>query len=363
MKRARHVCSVAASLLVLFLLLAGQVLAAAHLDKGNLPLGCATCHYRSNLKNGGGAQTCLVCHGQNPPAASVGRMPKGFAAPGMKLKDIESEFRKLYRHPTFDAPGIHRSGEILPETDARLARHADCVDCHHPHFVDKDKKFAGIRGKRIGNMVAEVTAEHELCYRCHGDSANLPGKYTNKKIEFALTNPSYHPVEGEGKNSAVVSLLHPYKEKKNLPTDVATISCGDCHGSDRADAPRGPHGSTIEHILVEQYSTRDNSPESTSAYALCYRCHRRESILGNESFRYHSLHIAGKGGVLSTGTSCYTCHSSHGSTMNKYLIRFNPLVVTPNSRGMLKYVEKGIAKFSGECYLTCHGVDHNPKSY
>jgi hypothetical protein len=30
---------------------------------------------------------------------------------------------------------------------------------------------------------------------------------------------------------------------------------------------------------------------------------------------------------------------------------------------MLKFVEKGSSKFSGECYLKCHGVDHNPKSY
>jgi hypothetical protein len=26
-------------------------------------------------------------------------------------------------------------------------------------------------------------------------------------------------------------------------------------------------------------------------------------------------------------------------------------------------VEKGVSSFHGECYLSCHGVDHNPKSY
>jgi hypothetical protein len=30
---------------------------------------------------------------------------------------------------------------------------------------------------------------------------------------------------------------------------------------------------------------------------------------------------------------------------------------------MLKFVEKGVSTFRGECYLSCHGVEHNPKSY
>lgn len=213
-------------------------------------------------------------------------------------------------------------------------------------------------------MLSEITQEYELCYRCHAESANLPGRFTNKKAEFALTNPSFHPVEGEGKNLAVVSLIKPYREKLINPGDVSTFGCDGCHGSDNSASPRGPHGSNNQYILVENYSVKDNQPESSFTYALCYRCHSRTSILGDESFRFHSLHIKGKtGGPGGDGTSCHTCHNSHGSTEYRYLISFNKDVVTPNSKGILKFVETGTYAFHGECYLSCHGVDHNPKSY
>ena len=289
-------------------------------------------------------------------------MPTGSIIERSELKNIEAEFFKTFRHPTFDTPGRHKSNEILPEIDVKALRHADCVDCHHPHFVTKENKFEGIKGKRIVNQTAQVSKESEVCYRCHGDSLNLPGKYTNKRIEFSLTSPSFHPVEGEGKNSAVISLIRPYKEKKVASTDIAVISCSDCHGNDDPNGPKGVHGSRNRFILKDNFDTSDNISESTHAYALCYRCHNRTSILANESFKFHALHIQGKS-IAGSGTSCFTCHNSHGSVEYKYLIKFNRDYVSPNSKGLLKFVEKGNAKFSGECYLKCHGVDHNPKSY
>lgn len=354
--------------LLLHTLLLGAVLtstasaAAVHLDKRNLPLSCATCHFRANLKSGGGSEGCITCHGNPQRKHNPVRMPPGAIADRADLKNIEAEFYKTFRHPTFDTPGRHRANEILPETDSKALRHADCVDCHNPHYVTTENRFAGIKGKRIVNQLADVTKEFELCYRCHGDSVNLPGKYTNKRIEFSLNNPSYHPVEGEGKNSAVVSLLSPYKEKKVAPDDISVISCADCHSNDDPDGPKGVHGSRNRFILTDNFDASDNIAESSFTYALCYRCHSRTSILANESFKYHALHIQGKSFALA-GTSCFTCHNSHGSVDAKYLLQFNKLVVSPNSKGLLKFVEKGTAKFSGECYLSCHGVEHNPKSY
>lgn len=339
---------------------------AVHLDTKKISTGCSTCHLSFNFKSGGGPETCIICHGDpSRLTREYKNMPKNFLpAVGSSRKNIETEFVKAYRHPTFDAKGIHRSNEILPEADSRMPRHAECVDCHNPHYLSPENKFAGIRGKRVGNVVSSVSKEYELCYKCHAESANLPGRFTNKRIEFALTNPSFHPVEGEGKNTAVISLLKPYKEKKGNAGDVSTISCSDCHGSEDPQGARGPHGSLYEHILVDHYSIGDNQLETPFAYALCYRCHDRASILGNESFRYHALHIEGRSGATGArGTSCYTCHSSHGSPDNKYLITFNRAVVSPNSQGQLKFVEKGVSTFRGECYLSCHGVDHNPKAY
>jgi uncharacterized CHY-type Zn-finger protein len=359
-----RVCTLILIMVMSLTIWVDRSVADVHLSSRNLPLGCATCHFRSNLKTGGGTQLCIVCHGSPQRLTTPNRnIPSGFAPPGMQLKNIEGVFSKLYRHPTFDLAGRHQSNETLPELDPKAPRHADCVDCHHPHLVTKENKFAGIKGKRVGNLIAEITNEYELCYRCHAESANLPGRYINKRSEFSLNNPSYHPVEGEGRNTAVISLIRPYKEKKVVPGDISVIKCTDCHNNDDPNGPKGPHGSNFRYILVDNYSVLDKQPENTYAYALCYKCHNRSSILANESFKYHSLHISGTSNINPNGTSCHTCHSSHGSTEYKNLIRFDTEYVTPSSSGILKYVEKGIAKFSGECYLTCHGVDHNPKTY
>ena len=347
-----------------------------HLDPANLPAGCATCHMGSNFNNGGGVRFCISCHG--PDARKL----RSSLKKDRQLKDVGSEFAKNYRHPAFTKTGIHRSREILPEINAAAPRHAECGDCHHPHFISSENRLAGIKGKKVGNFTTEITKQTELCYLCHGESANLPLKATNKKVEFTITNASFHPVEGEGKNQSVLSLLRPYREKKLGIGDISVITCGDCHGSDDPNAPRGPHGSKYEGLLVENYLLTDGNRESNEAYALCYRCHRRTSIMGNESFPKHSWHIAGgvykakrtikgKDNVdivtnvdqVNGGTSCYTCHNSHGSVENRYLIRFNRDLVTESSSGKLKFVEKGINTFHGECWLTCHGVDHNPKTY
>lgn len=330
-----------------------------HLDRQKLVYGCGSCHVGFNFRSGGGTNGCLNCHGNSS------KVIRGLVSAGVEIKNIESEFKKTYRHPTLEVSGVHSSKEELPETNPRAPRHADCADCHDPHLVSPANRFAGIKGKRIGNIMADITNEYELCYRCHAESANLPGRFSNKRAELSMNNPSFHPVEGEGKNSVVISLLKPYKEKKVNPADISIIQCGDCHGSDSPSSPKGPHGSNYPYILADNYSTRDNEPESVYAYALCYRCHNRASILGNESFKFHSLHIQGKGNgaVAVGGTSCHTCHNSHGSTEYKYLIKFDPEVVSPNSKGMLKFVEKGVSSFRGECYLSCHGVDHSPKSY
>lgn len=179
-------------------------------------------------------------------------------------------------------------------------------------------------------------------------------------IEFALTNQSFHPVQGEGKNPFVISLIRPYREKKISSSDVSILLCADCHGG---IYPVSLSGSNYKGLLADNYSTGDSIVESSFAYALCYKCHKRSSILGNESFPSHSRHIAGERNFKGGGTSCHTCHSSHGSVENKYLIRFNREFVSESSTGKLKFVEKGTYAFHGECWLTCHGVDHNPKSY
>ncbi|MEI7818064.1 MAG: hypothetical protein WCI45_12830 [Desulfuromonadales bacterium] len=344
-------------ILLVLVLTSSSLLAATHLEGRYITTGCAACHLGFDFKYGGGFKRCLLCHGPDSLKST------GITAPGVTPRNVATDLAKNYTHPVTKSAGKHVTREVLPEIDPNAPRHADCADCHKPHTSSYDAPYAGITGKKVGNLNVPISKEFELCYLCHADSANLPVKSSNKRVEFSINNPSFHPIEGEGKNQAVISLIRPYREKKSSPSDVSIIKCADCHSSDESTAARGPHGSKYQGLLSDNYTTGDNVAESSFAYGICYKCHKRSSILGNESFISHSRHITGERNFKGGGTSCYTCHSSHGSVENRYLIRFNREFVTESSTGKLKFVEKGSYTFHGECWLSCHGVDHNPKSY
>jgi hypothetical protein len=181
---------------------------------------------------------------------------------------------------------------------------------------------------------------------------------SNTRLEFQTRNPSYHPVLGPRNNREVVSLIPPYR--------VGTvIKCTSCHNSDLASSgrlgrPRGPHGSIYEPLLIENYETDDFVTESPRAYALCYRCHDRESILSDESFPLHSEHI------VRGRASCAACHDPHGisriqgnSRNHSNLINFDRSVVQPASGALgarIEFVDNGPQR--GSCTLRCHGVTH-----
>ncbi len=341
---------------------ANPKLQGSHAGRSLLPKTCRACHKGMNMSISGEEATCLSCHGSDTARAEM--VQKGYLklTGGVVLADIGADLRKPYNHPVMTVQGVHRKLETLPEEVVNAARHAECVDCHDAHLTDKQTPYRGLRGRGVGNFSAQIEQEYQLCYKCHSESANLPGNSTNKHGEFRTSNPSFHPVEGEGRNTYVISLKAPYVAKKERPSDISIISCRDCHGSDDPDGPRGPHGSTFQGLLTANYQMEDGRPESTYAYDLCYKCHDRNSILRNESFPYHSLHIQGRL-AGQDGTSCFSCHDAHGSSQYQHLIRFNDNVVSPTKDNKLKYDAKGYSARHGACYLNCHGVEHNPKEY
>jgi hypothetical protein len=125
------------------------------------------------------------------------------------------------------------------------------------------------------------------------------------------------------------------------------------------------HGSNVAPLLLARYDTIDNTPESASAYDLCYRCHDREGgngILEDRSFP-HNHHVVG------ARAPCSVCHDAHGiaSTLgspvnNSHLINFDVTVVFPDPvSGGLEFVDTGT--FSGSCTLLCHGQRHFEQAY
>jgi hypothetical protein len=251
-------------------------------------------------------------------------------------------------------------------------RHVECADCHDPHATRAGAGPravpANVRGVSIaGGEVSEASLTYEICLRCHGDSPGQPIARTqrqldqsNMRLKIQLDNPSFHPIAGIGRNSDVPSLITPM-------TESSVIGCIDCHNSNSAVSaggagPEGPHGSVFEPILVRNYLTLDNTPESASNYALCYGCHSRDSILNDESFSEHDKHIRGE------DTPCNACHDPHGVSNtqgtvanNSHLINFDTRIVSPNSNGDLFFVDEG--NRAGSCSLSCHGEDHDNFNY
>ena len=322
---------------------------------------CQNCHkphtagsHARLLKSNVEEDVCFSCH--NGHVAS---------------KNIMAEFNKSSIHPIANSTGTHDPSESAVVS----ARHVECVDCHNPHAAKASGTPAGpltsVRGvNRLGTEVIPIAYEYEVCFRCHADSTGKPAaptprvfNNTNVRQEFNTTSTSYHPVVGTGKNSTVPSLV------TGLTTN-SIIKCTDCHNNNNGpgnngSGPKGPHGSSNAHLLERQYLTQDPTQESQSAYAMCYKCHNRTSILGNQSFPRHNFHITGAGAMGGMGggtlsTPCNVCHDPHASNFAK-LINFDTSVVSTNSAGRREFISTGT--YAGECYLSCHGKDHNPCTY
>jgi predicted CXXCH cytochrome family protein len=326
--------------------------------------GCENCH----VPHAAGAkarlltfptveQTCFSCHSGN-----------------VATKNIQSEFNKASIHPIFNAAAVHDP----MEDPVNSSRHVACVDCHNPHAAyassavapNAPGALAGRKGVNLsGAVVNSISREYELCFRCHADStARGPAHVTrqavqtNTRLAFSPANQSYHPVGSLGRNPIVPSLLSPY-------TASTQIYCTDCHNNDqgpnsKGSGPNGPHGSIYTPLLERQLILADFQGENVLNYALCYKCHNRDSILNDQSFRAanslgqdrgHRFHI------VEQQTACTTCHDSHGVAKNKHLINFNVGYVTPSSNGRLEYLANGPS--SGTCSLKCHGKDHVATSY
>jgi len=299
-------------------------------------------HYRHAQDN------CLSCHD------------------GSVALDVRSQLAMTSSHDGAAYRNIHD----LKESPITAPRHVSCEDCHNPHAVQglsaqaplispTMDKVSGVTAS--GGMIQHARYEYEVCFKCHGDN---PGRIesritrvisqTNTRLEFDASGPSFHPVVSMGISKNVPSL--------RLPMTVASvIYCTDCHGSSDSRV-KGPHGSMFSPLLKANYDTSDYTAESESAYALCYQCHSRNSIVSNESFPGHKRH-------LDQRIPCSACHDAHGissaqgnSANNSNLINFDTGIVEKDpTTGRREFEDLGIQK--GQCFLQCHGKQHSPLGY
>lgn len=320
---------------------------------------CASCHVThgaaepERLLRQRSYELCISCH-------------DGFTA-----TDVQSVNGLRSGH----RPNRFRGRHDPDENPRSMPFHVDCVDCHNPHAVKSDLLGASALGTRAqgplymptmeevpgvslsGIPVEDARFYYEVCFRCHSDNpVPNPRRIVrqrddggNIRRQFMPTAASAHPVTFASRVGAESpSLLPEYRSRSH-------ISCQDCHNNPDArqlggSGPNGPHGSPHPFLLADRYETADFSAESPQSYALCYKCHDRNSILGDESFSFHRRHI------VDERTPCSACHSPHGvggdATRHRHLINFDVSIVS----GERLFVDRG--QNAGSCTLTCHGVRH-----
>ncbi len=322
---------------------------------------CESCHRPHNaggrerlLRHEAEESNCFSCH-------------DGSVAAG----NIAAEFRKFSVHPVDETTGVHDP----TERPWAMSKHVECADCHNAHrtagaprarapiIKPAMRGATGISG--AGGRTVTASYEYQVCYKCHAGRRTVRHPVvdrvlvnTNVADEFDPANPSYHPVETRGRNRQVPSLLQPLRV-------TSMIYCTDCHGSDSVRGKtRGPHGSQYRPLLVREYDTTDETSESPQAYALCYGCHSRTSILADRSFSVHRKH------VVEESAPCSLCHDPHGvsatqSTMTggTHLINFDRRVVKASKTAGQgpSFTDRGSLK--GSCTLECHGEDHSDRRY
>jgi predicted CXXCH cytochrome family protein len=326
---------------------------------------CASCHQPHTAPSGAYllrgvtvADACSRCHAGNTSVASVTQGP-----------NVAPDLAKFSNH--------NKPGKI--DLLKLMTSQSNCNDCHGSHTMAPGTAVAPTIPPNLGSVsgvnsagavVPRAQFEYEVCFKCHsgptGGTTSLKPPTITRQVTQAdvrlQTSPSavsFHPVQASGTNPDVPSLI---------PTMQVTaqIYCSDCHASDTSMTPgsaKGPHGSNVAPLLKAQYDREDNIAESAATYALCYTCHERTSILGNQSFSGHAQHI------VTARTPCSVCHDAHGIPSGQanpanhaHLINFDTGVVKPDRvTGRLEY--STTSPRAGTCYLTCHDKDHSPLSY
>jgi predicted CXXCH cytochrome family protein len=316
----------------------------AHLDPNVVSIGCPACHRghgvsRSPMLPGTQTEVCLSCH--DSQAKTDRLIGDGTLDKEARPQLLSAALSQPFTHPMDDKAFSRRDGDAVV-----------CTSCHSPHRGSVvAENNAQAPGERRFSTRDPSRFEFELCQQCHGNA----GATTQSLLDLSrLTNPnnrSYHPVEAPAVDRT-----------PSVSNELAgkEINCSECHGNSDQSGPRGPHGSAVRYLLRAAYTTVDGSNESEETYALCYDCHDRDTVLDGPAFPLHRNH------VVDLQASCATCHSAHGSVENRALIRFGEETyvagVGPSARtGRIAF--ESVSPGFGACYVTCHGVDHDPETY
>ncbi len=383
---------------------------------------CASCHRVHTGKNKNllkslpsQSNLCFTCH--DGTGATTNVLSQYTAVP----QNVPAS-RLIYRHDAL-ALTVHTRGSIN-EFGGVSNRHSECSDCHDSHKanatdststttgVSASGRLAGVSGVSVVNGAANtaptytflpgganpITREYQLCFKCHSGFTTLPSNtgfpasrfYLDKGVEFNPANPSYHPIEGPGKNTSTAmaaSLSGPSIYRKFTFTVNSVIRCSNCH----VNSTKSPlsalgslpvHASANSGLLRAPYRNRLLKPVgeafNAAEFELCFMCHSTDpftSASGTTNWGKHYGHTNTRTGTNTGGQNiddatanggnaiCAECHFRIHSTTYKVPPQIIPgralFNVSPNvqpNKGLLQYSSTGPGNFS--CTHICHGRSH-----
>ncbi len=341
---------------------------------------------------------CLNCHDSHGWSDAAGLIPHLAVAREEKLcfachdghpstLNVQLDFQKPYRHPAIEYTGRHAGPDESQPTAYGVTpvnnRHAECEDCHNAHVsrpdglgrpLDLEASATTLGVSRVAvlngttgsppaftfipgsDTLTTPLAEYQLCFKCHSSWTTQPSGKTDLAMVLNPANPSYHPVEAQGRNLTIDSRAFTPGWK---PTSFTR--CGDCHGSDFGTT-RGPHGSIYPAILKKNYVASPASRMTTSD-EICFSCHAYETYADPRSpdeiqqysrFNGPRARVGHAAHVGEHQVPCYACHVTHGSASMPFLL------VKGRLPGLTNYVQ---SFDGGTCSTTCHGTESYTVNY
>ena len=373
-----------------------------HGDQSLTGDSCSACH-RSHASPGVVLRDawpeeaiCFSCHAAGGPGTNV--QPA--------FTNFSNTATGFYKHDVMLSSNIHRLNQASGADFGGGNRHVECEDCHDPHNSTRGSsaapglplEMAGVSGVDPAwtgpgaaasfTWLTNALTEYQVCFKCHSSFTSLPGYIPDgwtgsalvanglRKLtsasgaqvadsrdlakEFNPYQTSFHPVVAQGRNQNISSATF-----VNGWSQTSMTYCSDCHNGIAGGGGTGAHGSPALHLLAgaANFSTAfvSGSPR-VNASEVCFLCHNYQSYVTgqNESshFKEHDKHLNNN-----WGTTCYTCHDSHGSEQ-QHLINMDASAMTflngRNSQTAWYY--DPVTQKAG-CYVSCHGKTHNPLVY
>ncbi|MBI5055212.1 MAG: cytochrome c3 family protein, partial [Nitrospirae bacterium] len=301
------------------------------------------------VAHSGAANTnkCLACHGDTAGINAHGSSLAKLLRYTYNVNDTVTAATNFCYNCHGNTPANGAVDAIKSAFDLTTGRHSTvkCLDCHDQHTAvtgnhANGTTLAGVLTGSIGRPVsvaganwvaptygaaATITAEYQLCYKCHSTGQSAVGlgtgaaQMTDLGLEFNTGNTARHPIGTALATGSRLIAAQLAGGRCSLPQNTtsatctsaggtwtawapgAIMTCTDCHDSSLTNQS-GPHGSSVKWML--------KGPNQ----AWPYTASTSNGTSGTTGFRTLSNKATSSG--TANGLFCLNCHPSANTANN-----------------------------------------------